>query len=64
MKSEFGSMAYPEVGANLNAICWMPTFIPLAPFNDVPKNHWAAEAVERLRQEGLLRGVGGGRFGQ
>jgi hypothetical protein len=27
-----------------------------APFPDVPKNHWAYDAVEQLRERGILRG--------
>ena len=26
------------------------------PFSDVPKNHWAAAAVETLRQRGIVTG--------
>ena len=26
------------------------------PFPDVPRNHWAFDAVEQLRQRGILRG--------
>lgn len=26
------------------------------PFTDIPRNHWAFEAVEAMRQRGILRG--------
>ena len=32
------------------------------PFPDVPANHWAAEAVQTMKQEGILRGYPTGRF--
>ena len=32
------------------------------PFPDVPKGHWAYDAVEQLRQLGILRGYPGGVF--
>jgi hypothetical protein len=33
-----------------------------APFRDVPKTHWAFEAVERLRQSGIVIGTPDGAF--
>jgi len=33
---------------------------PGAPFRDVPPDHWAAGAVEHLRQRGILVGYPGG----
>lgn len=37
---------------------------PLAsqPFSDVPRDHWAFEAVEKLRQRGIITGYPGGTF--
>lgn len=32
------------------------------PFPDVPANHWAYEAVNTLKEAGLLRGYPDGRF--
>jgi len=32
------------------------------PFSDVPKNHWAFEAVEKLRQSGIVVGYSDGAF--
>ena len=32
------------------------TEAPVPPFVDVPKDHWAYQAVENLRQKGILRG--------
>jgi hypothetical protein len=29
---------------------------PSGQFHDVPPNHWAAQAVETLRQKGIVRG--------
>jgi hypothetical protein len=29
---------------------------PVPPFRDVPQDHWAYQAVENLRQKGILRG--------
>ncbi len=29
---------------------------PVPPFKDVPRDHWAYQAVENLRQRGILRG--------
>ena len=29
---------------------------PVPPFKDVPQDHWAYQAVENLRQKGILRG--------
>ena len=38
-----------------------PQKIPVAPpFSDVPKNHWAFNAVEKLRQGGILVGYPNG----
>ena len=31
-----------------------------APFRDVPPNHWAAQAVETLRQAGIVEAIRGG----
>ncbi|HRF59337.1 MAG TPA: S-layer homology domain-containing protein [Fimbriimonadaceae bacterium] len=31
-------------------------FVQPGPFKDVPKDHWAASAVENLRREGILVG--------
>lgn len=36
--------------------------IRTTPFTDVPKGHWAYDAVEQLRQLGILRGYPGGTF--
>ncbi len=33
-----------------------PHAVPGGPFRDVPPNHWAAQAVETLRQKGIVRG--------
>ena len=33
-----------------------------APFRDVPKTHWAFEAVEKLRQSGIIIGIADGAF--
>lgn len=33
------------------------------PFPDVPPNHWAYEAVEKLRQEGIVHGYPDGTYG-
>ena len=33
-----------------------------APFTDLPENHWAREAVERLSAKGVLKGYGDGTF--
>lgn len=33
------------------------------PFPDVPKDHWAAEAIRELRAAGLIDGYPGNRFG-
>ena len=33
-----------------------------ATFSDVPQGHWAYDSVERMVQEGVMEGVGGGRF--
>lgn len=35
-----------------------------APFRDVPKTHWAFEAVEKLRQSGIVIGTPDGAFGK
>ncbi len=32
-------------------------------FRDVPKGHWASEAIRELRALGLIEGYPGGRFG-
>ncbi len=34
------------------------------PFSDVPKNHWAAAAVETLRQRGIVTGYPAGKPGR
>jgi len=33
-----------------------PAAIRSEPFRDVPKDHWAFDAVEQLRKQGILRG--------
>lgn len=33
-----------------------PQAVSGGPFRDVPPNHWAAQAVETLRQQGIVRG--------
>jgi hypothetical protein len=33
-----------------------PAPVRSTPFPDVPRNHWAYDAVEQLRQLGILRG--------
>ena len=33
-----------------------PAPVRTEPFSDVPKDHWAFDAVEQLRQRGILRG--------
>jgi|GEM_PF-3528268 len=33
-------------------------------FADVPANHWAADALKNLREEGILRGYADGSFGE
>jgi hypothetical protein len=33
-----------------------PAPLRTEPFPDVPKDHWAFDAVEQLRQRGILRG--------
>lgn len=33
-----------------------PANIRTQPFPDVPKEHWAFDAVEQLRKQGILRG--------
>jgi len=37
-----------------------PRVVPGGPFRDVPPNHWAAQAVETLRQKGIVRGYPSG----
>ena len=32
------------------------------PFSDVPKSHWAYDAVEQLRQDGVIEGYGDGTY--
>ena len=32
-------------------------------FTDVGQNHWAYEAIETMKQEGILNGYSDGRFG-
>lgn len=41
-----------------------PSLKPIiaAPFRDVPKTHWAFDAVERLRQSGIIIGNPDGKF--
>jgi hypothetical protein len=34
----------------------------IRPFPDVPKNHWAAKAIEELREKWLIVGYPGGKF--
>lgn len=34
----------------------LPAGIRTEPFPDVPKEHWAFDAVEQLRKQGILRG--------
>jgi len=39
-----------------------PQAAPSGPFRDVPPNHWAAQAVETLRQKGIVRGYPSGAY--
>jgi hypothetical protein len=39
-----------------------PAPVRTTPFPDVPRNHWAYNAVEELRQRGILRGYPQGSF--
>ena len=41
----------PAAGAQTD-----PAPVRAAPFQDVPRDHWAFDAVESLRQKGILRG--------
>lgn len=41
----------------------VPAFGAVEPFPDVPQDHWAYEAVESLRVEGLVEGYPDGTFG-
>lgn len=36
------------------------SLMPGGPFRDVPPDHWAAQAVETLRQKGIVRGYPAG----
>ena len=38
------------------------TFASANPFSDVPKNHWAYDAVQQLANEGIIEGYGDGTF--
>lgn len=39
------------------------TPLAAAPFTDVPRNHWAFEAVEKLRLAGIVQGYPDGTYG-
>jgi hypothetical protein len=39
-----------------NASATPPAAIRTEPFPDVPQGHWAFDAVEQLRKQGILRG--------
>lgn len=41
----------------------VPAFGAVDPFPDVPQDHWAYEAIESLRQAGLIEGYPDGTFG-
>lgn len=38
------------------------TFASANPFSDVPKNHWAYDAVQQLANEGIVEGYGDGTY--
>jgi hypothetical protein len=40
------------------ALCAAPVWAQAqgAPFSDVPRTHWAYDAVEEMRQRGIVRG--------
>ena len=38
------------------------TFASANPFSDVPKTHWAYDAVQQLANEGIIEGYGDGTF--
>lgn len=41
---------------------WNLTGVQAGSFSDVPAAHWAAQAVEKAAEFGIVNGVGGGRF--
>ncbi len=48
--------AAPHKTKPVKAAMPAPPAAPGGPFRDVPPNHWAAQAVETLRQKGIVRG--------
>ena len=38
------------------------SFAASNPFTDVPRGHWAYDAVEQLRQDGVIEGYGDGTY--
>ena len=51
------------LGASLVIVLAMPAFAQQAePFKDVPTDHWAYQAVESLREKGIVIGYPDGYF--
>ena len=49
--------------ALLLSILVIPTVAAGPKFSDVPKTHWAYEAIQTMAEGGLVAGYGGGKFG-
>ena len=49
--------------AMLLSILVIPTVAAGPKFSDVPKTHWAYEAIQTMAEGGLVAGYGGGKFG-
>jgi len=54
----FGASAAPRKAKPVKAAppASVPSVVVGGPFRDVPPDHWAAQAVETLRQMGIVRG--------
>lgn len=51
------------VSCILLSILVIPTVAAGPKFSDVPKTHWAYEAIQTMAEGGLVAGYGGGKFG-
>ena len=58
LATELGTEAMPRAGVTTQ----MVANVARTPFPDVPRNHWAAGAVERLRVHGIVVGYPDGTY--
>lgn len=62
-RSEFVPTLARAIGDALAAALDLPARVQPGPFLDVPANHWAAEAIARAKELGLMSGHPDGTFG-